>query len=268
MASDHDNPAGQIHVSIENGVGWFVLDNPRKLNAMSMPMWHTLTTALDCLEHDPTLRCIVVTGKGDKAFCVGADISQLESSALRANSVLDYDRIAKDSLRRMQAFSKPSIAMISGYCLGAGLGLAAACDLRIASDGSRFGIPAAKLGIGYYYAGVKRLADLVGPSKAKQMLFTAAQFNGAEMLRAGLIDELVPARDLAEQVESLATGIAGNAPLTIAAAKCAIDTACGTPSERDLETCAALEQACMSSQDYAEGRRAFLEKRVPIFKGC
>ncbi|KWF32804.1 hypothetical protein WL88_26065 [Burkholderia diffusa] len=268
MATCVENPCGQIHISIEDGVGRFVLDNPRKLNAMSISMWRTLISALDGLERDPTLRCIVLTGTGDKAFCVGADISEMENNALGADAAAEYDRIAKDGLHKLQAFSKPSIAMVSGYCLGAGLGLAVACDLRIASEESRFGVPAAKLGIGYYYAGVKRLTDLVGPSRAKQMLFTAAQFSAADMLRAGLIDELLPARDLAAHVESLAARIARNAPLTIAAAKYAIETACSAPSERDLETCAALEHACMNSRDYAEGRRAFLEKRTPVFKGC
>ncbi|WP_239294514.1 enoyl-CoA hydratase [Caballeronia zhejiangensis] len=256
-----------VHVSIENGVGSIVLDNPRKLNAMSLSMWQTLVNVLEKLESDPALRCVVLSGKGEKAFCVGADVSQFAQSHSGEEAIAEYDRITRGALLRLQSFPKPTIAAVSGYCLGAGVALAAACDIRIAASGSRLGIPAAKLGLGYYYAGVKRLADLVGPSRAKQIIFTASQFPAEEMFRMGLIDELVEPSQFADRVGEMAATIAANAPLTIAAAKYAIETVFSDASEPDIEGCAAREQACMISQDYAEGRKAFAEKRVPVFKG-
>jgi len=172
-----------------------------------------------------------------------------------------------DCLRKIQDFPKPTIAMVAGYCLGGGVALAIACDLRIAAVGSRFGIPAAKLGLACLYPVVKRVTDLVGPSTAKRILFAAEQFAAEEALRFGLIDELVPADALAATAKNLASRIAANAPLTIAAAKHAVDTAISEPADRDITGCAEREQACLESQDYIEGRRAFTEKRAPVFQG-
>ena len=156
--------------------------------------------------------------------------------------------------------------MIAGYCIGAGVALAAACDLRVAATGARFGIPAARLGIGYFYAGVKQLVDLVGPAQAKRLLFTGDKFGAEEMLRIGLVDEVVAAQHLSERVSALAAAIAANAPLSVAAAKFAVATA-RSDGAPDVAACSAQEAACNNSEDHAEGRRAFLEKRVPKFQG-
>lgn len=257
-----------VHVSVENdGVAWLTLDNPSKLNAMSLPMWRTLSEALTRFESDPAVRCLVLTGQGEKAFCVGADISQFEQIRSGPESSAEYDRVTKGTLGQLQAFSKPTIAMISGFCLGAGMALAVACDLRVAATGARFGIPAAKLGIGYFYAGVKWLTDLVGPAAAKRMLFTGDKFSADEMLRIGFLDELVAPGEIAPRVRSLAGGIAANAPLTIAAAKYTVATVCSDAAMRDIAGCDARVQACIDSEDHAEGRRAFMEKRMPVFRG-
>jgi enoyl-CoA hydratase len=257
-----------IHVSVDGaGVAWLTLDNPSKLNAISLPMWHTLSEALARFENDPAVRCVVVSGQGDKAFCVGADISQFEKVRSGPEANAEYERITRGALRQLQSFSKPTIAMIRGFCLGGGAALAIMCDLRMAAASSRFGIPAARLGIGYFYAGVKRLTDLVGPSQAKRMLFAAERYGADEMLRIGLIDELLPDAELDKRVQALTALIAANAPLSVASAKFTVETLLSEPGERDIAACQAREKACIESEDHAEGRRAFMEKRTPVFRG-
>ncbi len=260
---------GSVQVSIEaNGIAWITLNNPAKLNAMSLSMWTALSEALTELESNPAVRCCVFTGQGDKAFCAGADISQMESVRSAPTSSADYDRITKSTLAQLRTFQKPTIAMISGFCMGAGVALATACDLRIAAVGSRFGIPSARLGIAYFHAGVNWLTELVGPAKAKRMLYTGEKFAAEEMLRIGLLDELVASGELAQRVQALAGSIADNAPLSIAAAKYAVQTSCSESERNDAAGCAARERACTESADHAEGRRAFMEKRAPVFRGC
>ncbi|MDB5932315.1 MAG: enoyl-CoA hydratase [Polaromonas sp.] len=258
----------RVNVAVDNiGVAWLTLDNLRKFNAIAPPMWRTISDALTRFESDPGVRCVVLTGQGDKAFCVGADISQFEKIRSDMQASAEYERLTQSTLHQLQSFPKPTVAMIAGYCLGAGVALAAACDLRVAAVGARLGIPAAKLGIGYPYAGVKRLTDLVGPANVKRILFTGERFDAGEMLRVGLVDELVPAHELTARVQGVAAGIAANAPLTILAAKYAVETACAERGERDIAGCNARVKACIESEDHVEGRRAFMEKRVPIFRG-
>lgn len=261
-------PQAQVHVRVEaDGVAWLTLDNPSKLNAISLPMWQTLSAALTRFENDPEVRCVVLTSEGEKAFCAGADIAQFEQARSGPEASAEYDRITRGTLAQLQAFPRPTIAMISGFCLGGGVALAIACDLRLAATGSRYGIPAARLGIGYPYHGVKRLTDLVGPAQAKRLLYAAERYPAEEMLRIGLIDELLAPEQLEPRVRTLAGLIAGNAPLTIATAKYTIETICKDESQRDLAGCDARVKACIDSEDHAEGRRAFMEKRAPVFRG-
>jgi enoyl-CoA hydratase len=263
-----DAVGASMHVAVdEAGIAWLTLDNPGKLNAISLGMWRILSEALTRFENDTAVRCVVVTGQGDKAFCVGADISQFEQVRAAPESSAEYERVTRGALERLETFPKPTLAMIRGFCLGGGMTLAGACDLRIAAEGSRFGIPAARLGIGYFYGGVKRLVDLVGPAQAKRLLYTAEKFPAEEMLRIGYIDELLPLPALAPRLRALAGSIAANAPLTIAAAKFAVQTVCSDAAQRDIAGCAARVQVCIESEDHAEGRRAFMEKRVPVFRG-
>ncbi len=257
-----------VHRRVDaNGVLWLTLDNPAKLNAISLPMWVQLSEALTAYAADPSVRCCVVSGQGSKAFCVGADISQFESVRSNPESSAEYDRITSQTIAQLQDWPKPSIAMLSGFCLGGGVALAMACDLRIASSDVRMGIPAARLSIGYTYSGIKRLTDLVGPSQAKRILYTADKYPAEEMLRIGLVDELVPADALLRRVEAMVAGIAVNAPLSIAASKYAVDTACSNDNASKVAGYEAIRKACINSEDHAEGRRAFMEKRQPVFRG-
>jgi enoyl-CoA hydratase/carnithine racemase len=157
--------------------------------------------------------------------------------------------------------------MIRGFCIGGGVGVAASCDLRFAADDARFAVPAAKLGLGYRYVGVKRLVDLVGPSFAKEIFFTGRQFSTAEALAMGLANRGVPAAELEAAVRDAATGIANNAPLTVSSIKLSVGEAMKPETERDLDKVQAAVDACFASEDYIEGRTAFMEKRKPVFKG-
>jgi enoyl-CoA hydratase/carnithine racemase len=157
--------------------------------------------------------------------------------------------------------------MIRGYCIGGGLGLALCTDLRICSDNSRFGVPAAKLGLGYGYVGVKRLVDLVGPSFAKEIFFTARQFDTQEALAMGLVNRVVPSGELESYVKNYAETISGNAPLTVHAVKVTVAQAVAADSRRDIALADRLVEQCYASNDYKEGRKAFMEKRKPQFTG-
>jgi enoyl-CoA hydratase len=258
------SPSGKVNTTIEHGVAWLELDNPAKLNATSVAMWHQLIAALDSYETDADVRCVVLTGKGSKAFCVGADIGEKDDGGTSSSQ---SEEMALKGLGMLRSFSKPSIAVINGYCLGAGLALATACDLRVAGQGARFGVPAARLGLAVYYDVIVRLACLVGPSKAKLLLFTADRIDAEEALRSGLVDRLVADEEAVRTGRELAIRIAENAPMTIATAKWAIDMVFIDPVDRDMASYLESERGCYESEDYVEGRLAFAEKRKPNFKG-
>jgi enoyl-CoA hydratase/carnithine racemase len=210
---------------------------------------------------------VVVTGAGGKSFVSGADISKFESERSSLEAVKHYNTIVARANESIAEFPKPTIAMIRGYCIGGGLGLAVCCDLRICSDNSKFGIPAAKLGLGYSYPGVKRLSDLVGSSFAKEIFFTARQFDAEEARVMGLINRIVPAEELEIYVKNYADTIANNAPLTVKTAKFIANETMRDESKRNPARCAELVEQCFKSNDYTEGRKAFMEKRKPVFTG-
>ncbi|NVO14517.1 MAG: enoyl-CoA hydratase/isomerase family protein [Rhodoplanes sp.] len=254
--------------TIEDGIGTLTFNNPERHNAVSLDMWEAAGTILEGFAHNPAVRVVVLTGAGGKAFVSGADISRFEDERANTDAYERYNAAVDRASTLLYEFPKPTLAMIRGYCLGGGVALAVCCDLRICSDNSRFAVPAAKLGLGYAYAGLKKLVDLVGPAFAKEILFTARQFSAAEAHQMGLVNRSVPQDDLDTYVRDYAGMIADNAPLTIAAAKVAIGEALKDESARDLGRCAALVHACFESQDYVEGRRAFMEKRKPDFSGA
>ena len=251
----------------EDGVGWIIFNNPARRNATSLEMWQATETILDAFEHDPKIRVVIMRGAGDKSFVSGADISQFEEKRADADAAEAYAQASEGAKRKMADLGKPLIAMIRGFCLGGGLGLALKADLRIASDDSQFGIPAARLGIAYGFDSLKALVAVVGPAFAKEILFTGRRLSADEALRIGLVNQVVPAAGLEAKVMEYARSIAANAPLSILSSKVTIDQVLKDPGERDMARIGELSRACFDSQDYVEGRRAFMEKRKPVFAG-
>ena len=251
----------------DSAIGWMTFNNPARHNAVSVAMWQAVPRILDAFAQDDEVRVIVLSGAGGKAFISGADISEFGERRGSREAILEYNRIADEAHRALVECKKPTLAMIQGYCIGGGLAVALCCDLRIASENSRFGVPAARLGLGYGFPGIKRLADLVGPSFAKEIFFTARQFDTEEALQMGLVNRVRPAAQLERYVREYAETIAGNAPLTVAAVKLSAAEYAKDPEERDLDACQAAVDACFASEDYVEGRTAFMEKRKPAFRG-
>ena len=255
----------QILSATSGPIGTLTFNNPERHNAMSLDMWRAAAAVLETFESDPAVRVIVLTGAGGKAFVSGADISKFEDERATLEAVSEYNAAVDRFSAALLNGTKPAIAMIRGYCVGGGVGIAVCCDLRIANDAARFAVPAARLGLGYGYENVRRIVDLVGPQFATEMLLTARQFDAADAARAGLINHVVPDAEIDRTVRELAETIAGNAPLTIRAVKGIVrELRSASP---DVAACDALVRQCFESADYREGRRAFMEKRKPEFRG-
>ena len=251
----------------DGAIGWVIFNNPEKRNAMSMAMTQAMGAALDDYARDPTIRVVILRGAGDKAFVSGADISEFKDRRSTAAAMEEYNQASDRAAQALRECPKPTIAMIRGYCMGGGMGTAVGCDLRIASDDSRFGVPAAKLGVGYRYARLKQLEAVVGPSFTMEIFYTGRQFSALEALQMGLINRMMPAAELETYVLGYANTIAGNAPLTIAAVKRSVVEMMKDESGRDVAACDRMVDACFASADYIEGRDAFMEKRKPAFQG-
>ena len=258
---------GKILQSLTEGVGVITFNQPQKRNAMSLDMWEGLGHALIELRDDPAVRVVILTGAGDKAFVSGADISQFEKTRHNAEASEEYSRKSAAQRALLADYPKPIIACIRGFCLGGGMQVAMAADIRIASDNSQFGIPAAKLGIAYGYDGLKNLVSLVGPSWARLLMYTGMRIDAAEAARIGLVDRVVPDSALWDATMEIARTISGNAPLAIKAAKITIAQVLKDPDKRDMNAIKDIGTACMDSEDFREGRTAFMEKRKPQFKG-
>ena len=252
----------------EDGVGHVIFNNPEKRNAVSLDMWQAVERVLEEFATDGDVRVVVLSGAGGKAFVSGADISKFEDERSGVEAVARYNATTARIYEKLNAFSKPTIAQITGSCVGGGVALAVCCDLRICGEGSQFGIPAAKLGLGYGFAGLQRLVNVIGPAFAKEMFFTARLFSAAEAYEMGLVNRVVPDDQAAGYVADYARTISANAPLTVNSVKAIIGEVLKDPEARDLARCEELVRVCFASRDYVEGRQAFLEKRPPRFVGA
>jgi enoyl-CoA hydratase/carnithine racemase len=242
-------------------------NNPARHNALSLDMWEAVPPLLARAEGDPQVRLVVFSGEGGKSFISGADISQFEDLRAAKEAVKKYEQIAEAALQGIYAFSKPTLACIRGYCIGGGLNVAIACDLRIASDNSQFSIPATRLGLGYRVSAMQNLVNLVGPGHAKDIFFTGRRLPAEEALRIGLVNRVAQPEKLDEVLAEYVTAITTGAPLTIKAGKRIIQEVLKADADLDTELCRKLILDCFESDDYAEGRKAFMEKRKPAFTG-
>jgi enoyl-CoA hydratase len=258
---------GKLLAGRVGNVGVVLLNQPEKRNALSLEMWDGLVDALDAFAADDEVRVVVHAGAGGQAFTAGADISQFASRRDGAEANREYNRITGRGRDTLAAFPKPSIACIQGWCLGGGLNFAMHADLRIAAADAVFGIPAARMGLAYGIEPMEKLVALVGPARARLMLYTARRFTAAEAATMGLV-ELVAQDDVVRESLALAATIADNAPLAIQAAKFAIAQVLKEPSARDTAGMDEITRRCMDSADYREGRTAFTEKRKPRFTGA
>jgi enoyl-CoA hydratase/carnithine racemase len=258
---------GQVHVHKEPPLGWIVFDHPERRNALSVSMWEAMPAAAEALASDPAVRVVILRGAGEAAFVSGADISQFEQARSGSSGAGEYEDLTDRAFGAFAALEKPVLAMIHGFCIGGGLAVALTADLRIGAEDALLGIPAARLGLGYGADGIAKLASLVGPSRAKEVLFTARRFAAADALRMGLLNQVHPKAELEGRVRELALEIAANAPLTLRSVKRVIRALGQDPAQRDGAGIEASIRACFESEDYREGVRAFLEKRTPRFQG-
>ena len=257
----------ELRVSIDGGVATVLFSNPPKMNAMTYDMWQAVPKVFAELDANPAVRLIVCAGDGDKAFISGADISQFEKLRGTVEAQIVYNKAVEDAYTAPMNTTKPVIARIKGICIGGGLGFAAACDLRICSEDSIFRMPAARLGLGYSPAGVRRFMNVLGAANTVDIFMSARKFDAKEALRMGFVSKVVPAADLEKETAAYAKMVAENAPLTVAAAKYAVQQWLKDDKDRDLARAMKMVEACFASEDHKEGRKAFMEKRTPEFKG-
>jgi enoyl-CoA hydratase/carnithine racemase len=258
---------GDVLIRREGAVAKVVFSNPARFNALTLDMWRAVPEALAALDTDPAVRVIVLTGEGERAFVSGADISQFGDNRATPEAQDEYNRALDAAYLAPGRCTKPVIASIRGICMGGGLGLAAGCDVRICSDDAVFAMPAARMGLAYGYPGMRQFMRLIGAASTADIFFTARRFGGAEALRLGFVQKVVAAAALEEEVRAYCTIIAANAPLTLAAAKRTLIEAQKDPADRNLEAVHAADRACFASDDFEEGRKAFMEKRSPRFEG-
>jgi enoyl-CoA hydratase/carnithine racemase len=251
----------------QQGIGWLVFDNQARRNAMTQEMWAQAGKALQGFAQDDAIKVVVMRGAGNKAFISGADISQFDASRNNAEAARQYAAIPDQTRQAMSAFEKPVLAMIQGFCFGAGLDVAMRADIRLAADDAVFCIPAARLGIAYGVESIRLLVDLIGPAFAKDLLFSGRKMDAYEALSIGLVNRICAADQVEEVVRAYAAQIADNAPLSIRAAKFNVNEMLKDPHLRDLDRAAQEVWNCFDSEDYREGRQAFREKRRPEFRG-
>ena len=268
MSGADSKLASKLLMEKDGPIGWIIFNQPEKRNAVSQEMWELMPDYVQDLAADDAIRVVILRGAGEKAFVAGADISQFRERRRNMADEAAYGRISARGQESLKSLNKPLLAMIHGYCIGGGVSIAIGCDMRIASDDARFGIPAARLGLGYHYNGMERLMKLIGPAYTKEIFFTArTNFSAQDALRMGLVNQVVPKDELESFTRDYALTMARNAPLTLRSAKASVDQLLQPPEQRDLAALDALIADCFNSQDYQEGVQAFTEKRRPQFQG-
>jgi enoyl-CoA hydratase len=263
----YHSPTERIQVRLDASTLHIRFNNPTRHNALSVEMWEAIPALLTQANVDERVRLVVFSGAGDKAFVSGADISQFEDMRAAREAVNRYEQMAERALMSIYRFSKPTLACIRGYCIGGGVNVAISCDLRIATSDSVFSIPAARLGLGYRYSALKNLVDLIGVGAAKDLFLTARKIDAAEALSIGLIGRVCSPEMLDSLLSEYTTALAANAPLTVRAGKAIIAEILKPSPDLNVALCQDLIRGCFESEDYAEGRRAFMEKRKPVFSG-
>lgn len=261
-------PTDKMISKQQDGVGWMIFNNPERHNAISLDMWEAALDIMAGFKADPAVRVMVITGAGGKAFASGADISKFKDERQEAEAVARYQATTQKAYESIQGMPIPTIAMVRGYCIGGGTAAAVCCDLRICTENAKFGIPAAKLGLGYGLNRARPLVDLIGPAYAKEMFYTGRQFDAREAEKMGLVNRVVADDQLESTVEQMARTIADNAPLTVRCAKLVVGELLKDAQDRDVAATERAVDACFRSRDYKEGQAAFAEKRKPRFIGA
>ncbi|HVC65537.1 MAG TPA: enoyl-CoA hydratase [Candidatus Dormibacteraeota bacterium] len=268
MSETVTSQAETLLMEKDGPIGWITFNQPQKRNAVSQEMWQRMPEYVRELSADPAIRVVILRGAGETAFVAGADISQFKDRRRNASDEEEYRRISAAGSESLATLGKPLLAMIHGFCIGGGVSIAITCDLRIAADDARFGIPAARLGLGYHYRGMEKLMHLIGPAYTKELFFTArTDFSAQDALRMGLVNQVVPKADLERFTRDYALVMARNAPLTLRSAKASVEQLLKPAADRDLAMLDRLITDCFNSQDYQEGVKAFSEKRRPQFQG-
>jgi enoyl-CoA hydratase/carnithine racemase len=258
---------GQVRVEVEAPLGWLIFDHAERRNAVNLAMWEAIPERVASLDADAAVRVVVMRGAGDVAFVSGADISEFEGARTGARAAQAYEDTTARAFGALAELRKPLLAAIHGFCVGGGMAIALAADLRYAADDAELAIPAARLGLGYHAAGIEALVRLVGPSVAKDVFFSGRRLRAGEALARGLLNEVVPKAELEARVRAVALAIAENAPLTLRSVKLVVRELAKDAGARDRDAIARSIAACFESDDYREGVRAFLEKRKPAFQG-
>ncbi|MET0963012.1 MAG: enoyl-CoA hydratase [Noviherbaspirillum sp.] len=267
QTAPYQSPTERVQAWTESSTLHIRFNNPARHNALSVDMWEAVPALLAQAEQDDAIRLVVFSGAGEKSFVSGADISQFEDMRAAREAVKHYEAMAENALMSIYRCAKPTLASIQGFCIGGGVNVAISCDIRIAADNSIFSIPAARLGLGYRYSALKNLVDLVGVGAAKDLFFTGRKINVQEAKSMGLISRVCAPAELPALLAEYTSAMAENAPITVHAGKAIIAEILKPSPDLDMDLCRQLIRDCFESEDYAEGRRAFMDKRKPVFKG-